>query len=245
MNDKTQNITTGAEEFKQSPLGFLMAVIAKYEAYMKKNYETNGDSESLSKSKSASELMDNLKIELSKTENLKKETSNEAVLMHVIENFEKDEQSFILECVFEYLNLLDSALQNIDSNSDEGNEIVSEYYNVSRLGLLLNCYLGEFSNDDFFYGILADMAETVKTDFSEGLISRIQKADIDLSFETFLSDYNNELDLHSQQIFYKDMIRSYSDSLLNKVLTEEVSEEEISKLACAKQIQRIYEKLKL
>lgn len=233
--ENNQNITTEAEKFKTSPLGFLMSVIAKYQAYMQKQ-------NAVDKANAAAEMLDNLKIELSKTESLKKEVSNEAVLMHVIENCEKEEQNTVLECIFEYLNILDSAMQNIDVKTEEGQELVNEYYDVSRLGLLLNCYLGEFNNDDIFYGVLADIAGTIKTEFSELLISKIEKADLELSFADFIKDFHKELSEINKKIFYEDMVRTYSDSLLNKVLTQKVDEEELSKLACAKQIQRIMER---
>lgn len=233
--ENNQNITTEAEKFKTSPLGFLMSVIAKYQAYMQKQ-------NAVDKANAAAEMLDNLKIELSKTESLKKEVSNEAVLMHVIENCEKEEQNTVLECIFEYLNILDSAMQNIDVKTEEGQELVNEYYDVSRLGLLLNCYLGEFNNDDIFYGVLADIAGTIKTEFSELLISKIEKADLELSFADFIKGFHKELSEINKKIFYEDMVRTYSDSLLNKVLTQKVDEEELSKLACAKQIQRIMER---
>lgn len=228
-----------------------MSVIAKYQAFMQKNFETSGDKESSEKSKLAEDILDNLKIELSKTDELKKEPSNEAILMHVIEHFEKDEQDTVLECVFEYLNLIDAALQNIDIESEDGNATINEYYDVSRLGLILNCYLGGFDNDDFFYGTLADIAETVKAAskddktvaLCDAIVGKIEKADINLAFRTFLEDLYKSSTEAEQKILYETMIKTYSESLLNKVLTEEVGEEEISKLACAKQIQRIYEKL--
>jgi len=232
------------EKFKSSPLGFLMSVMAKYQAYMQENYETSGNKEVDTKARNAGEMLDNLKIELSKTENLKKEVSNEAVLMHVLENCEKEEQNTILECIFEYLNLLDNVMQNIDSESPDSKDLMNEYYDVSRLGLILNCYLGEFDNDDFFYGTLAEIAEVIKVpELSELLISKIEKADIDLAFKVFLKEIYAEISEEHKKVLYEDMLRTYADSLLNKVLSQEVGQEEIGRLACAKQIQRIYEKL--
>lgn len=251
-----QNINNSAENFKTSPLGFLMSVVAKYQAFNQKNYENSNDEENLQKSKIASELLDNLKIELSKTEELKKEPSNEAILVHVIENCDKEEKDLILECVFEYLNLLDGALQNINDDSADKNELIAEYYDVSRLGLILNCYLGDFDNDDFFYGMLAEIAETVKesiktdatqneknVNLCETILEKIQKADIQLSFKVFLKCLFDTLNFQEKNTVYENFIKVYTESLLNKVLTKEVGEEEISKLACSKQIQRLYEKL--
>lgn len=232
-----------------------MSVMAKYQAYNQKHYENSGDAESKKIAETIGDVLDNLKIELSKIESLKKETSNEAVLVHVIENCHKDEQDTILNCVFEYLNLLDTSLQAIDQNSEDGKLLIDEYYNVSRLGLILNCYLGDFENDDFFYGTLSEMAETLKenckhentelTDLCNTIILKIQKADINLSFKTFTKNLYESFDEKIRIIVYEKIIHPYSESLLNKVLTQEVSEEEVNKLACAKQIQRIYGKLML
>lgn len=243
-------IDTSAEKFKTSPLGFLMSVMAKYQAYNQKHYENTNDQNSLKTAKNVGDLLDNLKIELSKVESLKKETSNEAVLVHVIERCVKEEQETILECVFEYLGLLDTSLQAIDKTTQDGKDLVEEYYNVSRLGLLLNCYLGQFENDDFFYGTLGEMAETLKTNgdselapLCDQIISKVEKADINLKFKKFAKDLYETLDDTSKSAVYEKIIQIYADSLLNKVLTQEVSEEEVNKLACAKQIQRIYGKL--
>lgn len=248
-----QTIDDSAENFKKSPLGFLMSVMAKYQAYMQKNYENSNDAEALKKSQNAGDMLDNLKIELSKTESLRKEPSNEAVLMHVIEHCEQDEKEIILDSIYEYLAVLDNAIQNIDKETQDGKDLINEYYDVSRLGLILNCYLGGFDNDDFFYGTLAEIAETVKnvqnsekkeiTEFCEALISKIEKADINLSFKYFLNQIYASLDEKLKNTVYETMIRTYSESLLNKVLTQEVSEEDVSKLAASKQIQRMYEKL--
>jgi len=249
-----QEINESAEKFKTSPLGFLMSVIAKYQAHMQKKYEVSNDLDSLKKSKNAAEMLDNLKIELSKTDSLRKEVSDEAVLMHVIENCEKEEKETILECVFEYLNLVETAIQKIDEKSEEGKELYNEYYDISRLGLLLNCYLGEFDNDDFYYGTLADIAEVIKGSKSDDsklpelcdfLMERIQKAPIDLTFSTFLADVYASVGSEKQKVIYDAMIIPYAESLLNKVLTQEVGDEDVGKLACSKQIQRMYEKLML
>lgn len=245
-----QTIDKSTRNFKTSPFGFLMSVIAKYQAYMQKNYETSNDKETLEKSKKSKKILDDLNIELSKIESLKKEPSNEAVLMHVIESFDENSKNTILEYVFEYLNLLDNVIQNIDK------EAINEYYDVSRLGLILNCYLGKFENDDFFYGTLAEIAEIISSNqknnendsenikkFCEDIISKIQKADINLSFKVFLENLYKSLNESQKEFVYKSMIKTYSESLLNKVLTQNVSNEDINKLACAKQIQRMWEKI--
>lgn len=244
-----QTINTSAENFKSSPLGFLMAVLAKYQAYNQKHYDNTKDQTSFKTSKDVENVLDNLKIELSKIESLKKESSNEAVLVHVIENCDKYDKNLILESVFEYLNLLDTTLQAIDKSSDDGKSLVEEYYNVSRLGLILNCYLGEFENDDFFYGTFGEMAEAVKasdennSELCNLIISKIEKADINMSFRKFVSLLFDQLSSEQKNTVYENIIQTFSDSLLNKVLNQEVTEEELNKLACAKQIQRIYGKL--
>lgn len=243
-------IDTSEERFKTSPLGFLMSVMAKYQAYNQKHYENTNDQNSLKTAKNISDLLDNLKIELSKIENLKKETSNEAVLVHVIEHCVKEEQETILECVFEYLGLLDTSLQAIDKNTQDGKDLIEEYYNVSRLGLILNCYLGQFENDDFFYGTLAEMAEELKENagseietLCQKIITKVEKADINLSFKQFSKELYETLDDSSKSAIYEQIIQPYADSILNKVLSQEVNEEEVNRLACAKQIQRIFGKL--
>ena len=247
-----QTIDTSAENFKSSPLGFLMSVMAKYQAYMQKHYDNSNNQNSLKTVQNMGDILDNMKIELSKTESLKQETSNEAVMIHVVENCEPEEREVILESVFEYLSLLDTSLQAIDTNSEDGKILVTEYYNVSRLGLLLNCYLGTFENDDFYYGTFAEMAETYKTNNSinsdltaacDMIISKVEKADINLKFKKFIKQIYDSLDDSSKNQIYEKIIQPYADSLLEKVLTQEVSEEELNRLACAKQLQRIYEKL--
>lgn len=247
-----QTIDTSAENFKSSPLGFLMSVMAKYQAYMQKHHDNSNNQNSLKTVQNIGDILDNMKIELSKTESLKKETSNEAVMIHVVENCEPEEREVILESVFEYLSLLDTSLQAIDTNSEDGKILVTEYYNVSRLGLLLNCYLGTFENDDFYYGTFAEMAETYKTNNSinsdltaacDMIISKVEKADINLKFKKFIKQIYDSLDDSSKNQIYGKIIQPYADSLLEKVLTQEVSEEELNRLACAKQLQRIYEKL--
>lgn len=243
-----QTIDTSEENFKTSPLGFLMSVMAKYQAYNQKHYENSNNKTSLKIAQDVGDVLDNLKIELSKIESLKKEHSNEAILVHVIENCVKEEQTIILESVFEYLNLLDTSLQALDTNSPDGQTLIDEYYNVSRLGLILNCYLGEFENDDFFYGTLAEMAETVKnnpdlTDLCSQIISKVEKADINLKFREFIKQIYDSVDDSSKNQIYEKIIQPYADSLLEKVLSQQVTEEELNRLACAKQLQRIYAKL--
>lgn len=227
-----------------------MAVLAKYQAYNQKHYENTNNQDSLKISRNIADLLDNIKIELSNIESLKKETSNEAVLVHILENCVKEEQETILESVFEYLGLLDTSLQAIDKNTPDGKELIEEYYNVSRLGLILNCYLGQFENDDFFYGTLADMAEAhISVESSplhslcNQIISKIEKADINLKFKRFAKELYETLDSDSKTALYDKIIQPYAENLLDKVLTQEVTEEELNKLACAKQIQRIFGKL--
>jgi len=229
------------ENFKTSPLGFLMSVIAKYQAMKERSQE-------FEKSKNAKELLDNLKIELLKTENLKKEPSNEAILMHILEQCDKEEQTAILECVFEYLNILDGVIENIDKNSEDGKAFIDEYYDVSRLGLILNCYLGEFDDDDFFYGSLAHICETVKGNekiekISDSIFSSIEKADINLSFDKFLQQIFYSLQEDEKEILYVSMVKSYTENLLEKIITKAVEEDDIGRLACTKQIQRKIEKM--
>ncbi len=245
-----QKNDSSTEEFKTSPLGFLMSVLAKYQAYNQKHYDSTKDAQSLKTAQSIGYILDNIKIELSKVDSLKKESSNEAVLVHVIENCDKDEQSKILECVFEYLSLLDTSLQTCDKDSEDGKYLYNEYYDVSRLGIILNCYLGSFENDDFFYGTFASMAERVKEmcndSFSETcdlIIEKVQKADIDLPFKSFIKKLYDEADENVRLSLYERMIHPYAESLLNKVLSQTVSEEDVNNLACAKQIERQFGKL--
>lgn len=247
-----QTIDTSAENFKTSPLGFLMSIMAKYQAYMQKHYENSNDQKSLKTVQNIGDILDNLKIELSKTESLKKESSNEAIMIHVIENFETDEKELILECVFEYLSLLDTSLQALAPDSPDGEILITEYYNVSRIGLLLNCYLGSFENDDLFYGVFAEMTETYinKNDCDSELIpvcntiiAKIEKADVNLKFNKFISQIYASLEDSCKERIYKEIIQPYGDNLLDKILSQEVTEEDVNRLACAKQLQRSYEKL--
>lgn len=244
-----QSIDTSEENFKASPLGFLMSIMAKYQAYMQKHYENSNDQKSLKTVQNIGDILDNLKIELSKTESLKKESSNEAIMIHVIENCETEEKETILECVFEYLTLLDTSLQAVDTESPDGKTLITEYYNVSRMGLLLNCYLGSFENDDFFYGTFADMAENAKngsaelTQICELIIQNVEKADVNLKFNKFIKQIYDSVDDSSKNQIYREIIQPYADSLLEKVLSQQVTEEELNRLACAKQLQRIYAKL--
>ncbi|MCQ2593001.1 MAG: hypothetical protein MJ188_09490 [Treponema sp.] len=246
-------INNSTEEFKKSPLGFLMSVLAKYQAYNQRHYNNSKDTESLEIYKKTGAVLEKITKELAKTEELKKELTNESILVHIVEQCSQKEQEIILESVFEYLNLLEVSLQNTDTNSDDGKMVVEDYYNASRLGLLLNCYLGNFDNDDFFYGIFGHMAEialeTCKTSNSElknlcqTIIKKVEKADLNLSFNNFLKGFYNSIDNTSRKIVFEQIIEPYAENFLNKVLSQEVTEDDVNALACAKQIQRIYSKL--
>ena len=245
-----KTIDTSADNFKTSPLGFLMSVIAKYQAYSQKSFEKSGEVQDRRNGERAGEMLDNIKIELSRTEELQKEPSNEAVMIHVMEKCSARERQEILDMVFEYMNLLGQAMENIDKSTPEAGELMGEYYDVSRLGLVLNCYLGEFSSDDFFYGTLGFMCDAVsgQADVDSRLnklctmiVEKIQEAPIDLPFREFCAKTVESLDQDEAGLVYESVIRPYSEGLLEKVLTSEVDAEDVNRLACCKQVQRIWE----
>ena len=251
-------IDQSAENFKTSPLGFLMSVLAKYSAFVERSLASKPDPELDSKNAGAKDALSNIKIELSQNASLKNQVSNEALMMTVMESFPKSEQDAILDVIFEYMGILDEVLGTADKESENGRALINEYYDVSRLGLILNCYLGQFDNDDFFYGTLAHVMETITAYYSENktedlaekivalcqeLVLKIEKAGIDLSFDSFLKENFETLAPEEKDIFYKKIIRPYADSLLEKIITKEPEEEAAGHLACVKQIQRRIEKL--
>lgn len=251
-------IDESAENFKTSPLGFLMSVLAKYSAFVERSLASKPDYELKVKNEKAKDGLSNIKIELAQNKNLKNQISNEALMMTVLESFPKKEQDSILEVIFDYLGILDEVLQTADKTTENGKALINEYYDVSRLGLILNCYLGLFDNDDFFYGTLAHVLETLTAYFSENnseadaetvlelcpvVIAKIQKADINLSFEDFISGIFCAWDNDTKKIFYNKIIKTYADSLLEKIITKEPDEDDAGHLACIKQIQRLIEKL--
>ncbi len=69
-------------------------------------------------------------------------------------------------------------------------------------------------------------------------ITKIEKAGIDLSFESFLKENFEALAAEEKEIFYKKIIRTYADSLLEKIITKEPEDDDAGHLACVKQIQR-------
>lgn len=250
-------IDTSEDNFKVSPLGYLMSVLAKYNAFVDRSLSGKPDKELEEKNNKARDVLSNIKIELAQNSTLKNEVSNEAVMMAVIESFPKAEQETVLEVIFDYLEILDEVLETADKTTEEGKSLTAEYYDVSRLGLILNCYLGQFDNDDFFYGSLAYVLESMTAYYTENkegqaekiitlssqLISKIEKADIDLSFEKFLTETFEAFDSETKEIFYKNIIRPFADSLLEKIITQAPEEDDAGRLACVKQIQRIVEKL--
>ncbi|MBQ0050545.1 MAG: hypothetical protein KBT11_00605 [Treponema sp.] len=252
-------IDQSEQNFKASPLGFLMSVLAKFSAFAERSLSSKKYSELEAKNKAAKDALSNIKIELSQNSTLKNQVSNEAVMMAVLENFPKQEQDTVLETIFDYLGILDEGLATVDKASEQGQLLINEYYDVSRLGLILNCYLGQFDNDDFFYGTLAHVLETINSYYVENneensqiiqslcasIISKIEKAGIDLPFSTFLEEVFASFDPDSKKIFYKNIVKSYADSLLEKIITKEPDEDDGGRLACVKQIQRQLEKLML
>lgn len=258
------SVDQNAENFKRSPLGFLMSVIAKYQANMERSFHNTGNKEDQKKALLAKDLIENFRIELSKTDALKKELSNEAVMMHVLENCYPEERNSVLEIVFEYHNLLENVLKIQEGNSAADQEkdrgfsfLLDEYYDVARLGLLLNCYLGEFDNDDYFYGTLAHVAETLKVASASGpaenseeigklcdlITERTEKAGIDLKFDVFLRELHNSLDEGQKTLLYGTLVRPYAEKLLEKIVASNVEEDDVGRLACVKQIQRKLEHL--
>ena len=184
-------IDQSAENFKTSPLGFLMSVLAKYSAFVERSLASKPDPELDSKNAGAKDALSNIKIELSQNASLKNQVSNEALMMTVMESFPKSEQDAILDVIFEYMGILDEVLGTADKESENGRALINEYYDVSRLGLILNCYLGQFDNDDFFYGTLAHVMETITAYYSENKTEEIiaiiadDETDEETGFESF------------------------------------------------------------
>ena len=223
-------IDQSAENCKTSPLGFLMSGLAKYSAFVERSLASKPDSQLEAKNAGAKDALSNIKIELSQNASLKNQVSNEALMMTVMESFPKSEQDAILDVIFEYIGILDEVLGTADKESENGRALINEYHVMETI----TAYYSENKTEEDAEKILVLCSE---------LVSKIEKAGIDLSFDSFLKENFETLAPEEKDIFYKKIIRPYADSLLEKIITKEPEEEAAGHLACVKQIQRRIEKL--
>lgn len=258
--DNSKKINMDAEDFKKSPLGFLLGILLKFQAYCRKNFDEYHSPEDAKNVQDLQDAIDDLKIVLSDTEELSKEKSNEGVLINALEKLTECQRQIILNGVYEYLNLLTTVLDRLSSDADQTTEdtsriqIMEEFYSCSRLGLVLNCYFGSFENDDSYYGTFYQMLESVKTDAGnkltseqtmQDLIKAIQKetlsAPVDLKFCDFLAMQFDTKGKETMSLILESHVRPFCEMLFDKALENKVDETDINCLAAGKQIQRMIE----